>query len=307
MPTLIDGLHLNQFVAPELLIEFQNYNDDFLAAIPGAPAGVVSADGLRMNKLINNVGFLVNNTSEFTAKKMNGKKGIIEWDKLDTEPTAVDDAEIRSLAFDKRSAVRAKHSESWKLGYRDYILRKLAPAAAAAGMPVMRTTGANDGTGRLRLTYADLITFYAQIQLLNLPNMNLMNFILAAEHSQDLMLDKAATNNYREGIVIDQNTGELKRFYKWKLWENNANPVYVAAGTLKAAGAAPISTDRAASTFFYGGNTVKYVNEVKILYKPETTDTKSADPTSEFRLQAYGLANKTQEYGFGALVSGIAP
>lgn len=303
--SLVDGLHLNTFVAPQLLEDFRNYKDDFIGVIPGAPQGAIGSDGLRMNKLVNNVGFLVNNTAEFTAEKMLGKKGIIEWDKLDTTPTAVDDAEIRSLSFDKRAVVRLEHTKTWQIGYRDYVLRKLAPQAAAAGMPVMRTTGEDDGTGRLRMTYADLIEFYSKIGLLNLPNKDALNFQLAAVHSMDLMLDKAATNNYREGIVIDPTTGELKKFYKWKLWENNANQVYLANGTLKAAGAASVNTDRDASLFFYSDNAVAHINEVKIIYKPETIDTKSADPTSEFRLQSYALCNKKQDYGFGALVSGI--
>ncbi|MBL7881330.1 MAG: hypothetical protein JNN23_15965, partial [Chryseobacterium gambrini] len=99
MAELIDGLYLNKFVAPQLLKEFRNYNDKFLAALEPAPEGAKTADGLRQNKLINNVGFYVNNTAPFTAKSMSGKNSIIPWDKLDTDPTKVNDAEIRALAF----------------------------------------------------------------------------------------------------------------------------------------------------------------------------------------------------------------
>lgn len=304
--SLVDGNWLNQYVAPQLLEEFRNYKDDFMGVIPGAPAGAIAADGLRMNKLINNAGFLVNNEDNFTPKKMSGKKGIIEWDKFDTEPTEVDDAEVRALPFDKRSEVRRKHSESYKIGVRDYCLQKLAPAADATGMPVMRTTGEDDGTGRLRLTYADLIKFYSIFPTLNLPNDKAWYFILNPHHSQDLILDRASTNNYRDGIVIDEKTGECKRFYKFNVFENNAAPIYAEAGTLKAQGAASAPGDQMASTFFYAPNTVFHLDSVKILYKPETTDTRNADPTSEFRLQAYGLCDKRQDYGFGALVSGVA-
>jgi hypothetical protein len=303
---LIDGLHLNTYVAPQLLEEFRNYNDDFMAVLPGAPEGAISADGIRMNKLINNVGFLVNNENDFVAKKMLGKKGLVEWDKLDTEPTKVDDADVRALPFDLRNEVRVKHSEAWKIGSRDYVLRKLAPAAAAAGMPILRATGANDGTGRLRLTFADLIKYYTTIGLLNLPQSDKLNLTLCPDHQQDLLLQQSETSNYRDGIVINKETGKLERFYKLKIWENNAAPVYTAAGALKAQGAVAVAGDRAASIFFYAPNTVWHVDSVKILYSPETTDTKSADPTSEFRLQSYALCDKTQNYGFGALLSGIA-
>lgn len=302
MPELVNGLWLNQYVSPQLLEEFKNYKDDFIATLVAAPKGAIAADGIRMHKLINNVDFRINNSDEFTPTKMDGKKTIIEWDKLDTTPTFVDDAEIRSLAFDKRAAVRMKHSDAWKIGLRNYVLQKLAPQANATGLPVLRTTGAVVN-GRRRLTYADLIEFWSTVEGLNLRDKKQFNFVLCQEHKQDLILDRANTNNYRD-IVIDPKTGELKKFYTLNIFENNYNPKYDAGGNLKAIGSVANATDKNASIFFYAPNTVHHVNEVKILYKPETTDTRSADPTSEFRLQSYGLTNKTQEYGFGAIVSG---
>lgn len=304
---LVDGLYLQQYVAPGLLLEFRNYNDEFISVLRRAPKEAINTDGIRFNKLINNVGFLVNNTEEFVAKKMNGKKGIVLWDKFDTEPTLVDDAEIRGLAFDKRAEVRIKHTESFQIGVRDYVMQKLAPAADAAGMPVLRTTGADDGTGRLRLKYVDLIKYYGVLETLNLNNAAGWNMTLCDVHKQDLMMEKAETNNYREGIEIDPATGQLKRFYKIKIWENNQAPVYTAAGALKAAGAVAVAGDQKGSIFFYSENTVYHIESLKLLYKPENQDTESADPASKFRIQTYGLCDKTQEYGFGALVSGNTP
>ena len=123
MSTIENGQWLNQFVAPQLLQEFRNFKDDFMAVLKGAPKEALTADGIRFNKLINNVGFHVNNTSEFTAKKMTGKKLFVEWEKYDTDPTEVDDAEIRYLGYDKRNAVRVKHSESFKIGIRNHVLQ----------------------------------------------------------------------------------------------------------------------------------------------------------------------------------------
>jgi len=59
MPTQTDGNWLNQYVAPQLLVEFKNYKDDFVGVIPGVPAQALTADGVRFNKLINNVGFML--------------------------------------------------------------------------------------------------------------------------------------------------------------------------------------------------------------------------------------------------------
>ncbi len=303
MPALVDGLWLNQYVSPQLLKEFKNYKADFMSTLKPAPTSAVSADGIRMHKLVNNVELLVNNSDDFSAAKMDGKKVIIPWDKLDTTPTKVDDAEVRSLPFDKRAAVRVKHTESFQIGSRNYVMQKLAPAADSVTTPILRTTGEDDGTGRKRLTYADLINFYAKVIALNLPMEDEWYMVLCAEHSQDLILDRAATNNNRD-IVIDTKTGKLVRFYKIKLYENNYNPKYASDGTLKAIGAVAAGTDKNASIFYYAPNTVWHVNKVKILYKPETTDTTSADPESEFRTQTYALCEKIQEHGFGAIVSG---
>lgn len=308
MATIADGNWLNQFVAPQLLVEFKNYKDDFLATLGGVPTSALTADGVRFNKLINNVGFLVDNTAELTAKKMNGKKVFVPWEKYDTEPTSVDDAEVRSLNYDKRSAVRVKHTEAFKLGIRDHVMWKLAPSDATSTlMPVMRTTGANDSTGRLRLTFADLVKFLEKVKALNLPNENELYLILCPEHSTDLILDRDSAAYFSDkSIFFDMVTGKVKSVMGFKFFENNATLAYASDGTKKAKGAVLGSTDRRASLFYYGPNTLYHIEAVKILYSPETQDTKSADPTSIFRTQTYGLVDRIEEIGVGAIVSGIA-
>ena len=309
MAELTDGQYLNQYVAPQLLKEFKNYNDRFMAALQAAPKEALTADGIRFNKLINNVGFHVNNTNDFVAKKMTGKKTLVEWDKLDTDPTEVDDAEIRYLAYDKNAAVRVKQSQAFKLGLKDYTAYKLAPQKHVSGaMPVLRTTGAVVN-GRKRMTFADLLDFYAELETLNLiaddasENVAGWNMIFNKEHRADLLADVAGTANHRQNIEFDSNTGELKRFYKIKMWENNDSPLYSSTGELKARGSIKEEGDQNGSIFFYSPNTVYHLEKLLILHNPLITDTRSADPKSEIRLHGYGLCDKVQEYGFGAIVS----
>lgn len=307
MATTENGNWLNQYVAPQLLQEFKNYKDDFIGVLPGVPKAALTADGVRLNKLINNVGFRVDNTEKFTAKKMDGKKVFVPWEKYDTEPTAVDDKEIRALAFDKRNEVRKKHAETFKMGIRDHVLHKLAPEKSDnADMPVMRTTGADDGTGRRRLTFADLVKYLEKVKALNLPNENELYVVLCPEHSTDLILDRDAAAYFADkSIFFDMQTGKVKSVMGFKFFENNAVLAYDNAGNKKAKGAALVSTDRRASLFFYAPNTFYHIEAVKVLYKPETIDTESADPTSEFRTQTYGIIDRIEDIGVGALVSGI--
>lgn len=307
MAVLVDGNYLNQYVAPQLLVELKNYKDDFIAALMGAPVQALTADGIRFNKLINNVGFFVDNSAEFTAQSMAGKKTLIEWEKYDTSPTKVSDAEIRYLNYDKRATVRVKHMEAMKIGIRDHVLWKLAPDDNSSEMmPVVRTTGANDGSGRLRMQFVDIVKYLELVKKLNLPDMSALNMILCPEHETDLIIDRDSAKYFADkNIFFDPSTGKVRSIMGFNFYSNNACVAYNAAGEKLAKGAALTSTDRNGSMFFYGKNTVYHIEAVKVLYKPETQDTKSADPTSEFRLQAYGLVDRIEDYGVGAIVSGI--
>lgn len=308
MSTTATGNWLNQYVAPQLLKEFKNDKDDFIGVLKGVPRQALTADGVRLNKLINNVGFRVNNTTPFTAKKMTGEKVFVTWEKYDTEPTEVDDAEARALAFDKRNEVRKEHTASFKRGIRNHVLWKLAPNDATnANMPVMRTTGANDGNGRKRLTFADLVQYLEKVRMLNLPNADECYMVLCPEHATDLILDRDSAAYFaNKEIFFDMTTGKVKSIMGFKFFENNAVLAYDNTGAKKAKDAALVGTDRRASLFFYAPNTFYHLDSTKILYKPETIDTESADPTSEFRTQTYGIVDRIENYGVGAIVSGIA-
>lgn len=301
------GLFLQQYVAPQLLEEFKNYKDDFIGTLKGAPADAITADGIRFNRLINNVSFYVNNSANFTPTTMNGEKVFVEWEKYDTSLTPVTDAEVRSLAFDKRAEVRVKHSQAMKMGLRNHVMWKLAPEdSTKAGMPVMRTTGETVGT-RKRLTFRDAVSYLEMVKALNLPIEDELYMILCREHVSDLIVDRDSAKFFADSrIFFDSATGKVRSILGFKFFENNSAVAYDQTGNKKPEGSVLTATDRNASLFYYGPNTVYHLNEVKVLYKPETIDTRSADPTSEFRLQTYGLVDRILDYGVGAIVSGIA-
>ncbi len=297
-----DGLWTVQFLEPQLLEDFRNYNDDFIGTLKAPNPAAIGEDGILFNKLINNVGFKVNADSDFTPVPMTGKKGLILWDKLDTTPTLCTDKELRGMAFDKEAAIRVEHTNTFKIGVRDYSLNKLAPKKNVDGhMPVIRTTG-EVFEGRKRLTYKDLLNFYNRVLKLNLPDKNGLYTVLSDEHRSDLLADRANTNNYRD-LEFDKETGEIKRFFKMKFFENNDTPLYGTDGNLKSLGAVPAVGDQRASVFYYAPNTVYHIEAVSVLFKERKNDTRSKDPQSEVRLHTYGLTEKKQEHGFGAIVS----
>ena len=184
----------------------------------------------------------------------------------------------------------------------------MAPARNADGMPVMRTTGADDGSGRQRLTFVDLANFLEKVKDLNLPNSNELYLVLCPKHVTDLIVDKDAAAYFIDrALYIDPITGKVKSFMGFKFYENAACPTYTAAGVKVAEGAAATAGDQQASVFFYGENTVYHLEKVKILYSPETSDTKSADPKSTYRTQTYGLIDRIEDYGVGAIISANVP
>ena len=306
MSTQTTGQWLNQYVAPQLLQEFKNFKDDFIGVLPGVNPGAITADGVRFNKLINNVGFYVDNTADFTAKKMTGEKVFVPWEKYDTDPTEVDDAEIRYLNYDKRAVVRVKHTEAFKTGIRDHVMWKLCPNDnLISAMPVVRTTGAAQGN-RLRLTFADLVEYLERVKALNLPQSDKLFITLCNEHITDLILDRDSAKYFADkNIFFDAATGAVRNVLNFKFFENNACPAFDASTQKKAKNSILGATDRNASMFFYAPNSLYHLESVKILYKSETEDTRSADPKSEFRTQTYGLVDRIVDYGFGAIVSGI--
>jgi len=142
---------------------------------------------------------------------------------------------------------------------------------------------------------------------LNLPNQNELYMILCPEHVTDLILDNDSAKFFSDRqIYYDMTTGQVRSIMGFKFFENNAVLAYDSAGVKKPKGAVLAATDRVASLMFYAPETVYHIESVKILYKPETIDTKSADPTSEFRLQTYGLVDRRRDAGFGAVISGIS-
>ena len=309
MPNSTTGQWLNQYVAPQLLAERRNFKADFMGVLGTVPQNARNADGVRYNKLISNVDFKVYNNSEFTAKKMSGEKVFVEWDMFDTTPTLVDDAEVRYLAYDKRNAVRVKHNECFQVGIRNHTLHKLAPANGnSSDMPVMLTTG-EVFEGRRRLTSVDLATYLETVKKLNLPMSDQLYMVLCPQHVTDLLLDANAAKYFiNRELYIDPVKGTVKNFMGFKFFENNDAVYYDPSTKTKVAeGTAPTSgTHFQASQFFYAPNTIYHLDRVKILYKPETMDTRSADPSSEFRTQTYGIVDRIEEYGVGALISAKA-
>ena len=307
MPTYTTGAHLKELLEPMLVKEFKNDKDDFIGRLKKAPKAAIDTDGIKMNKLVGNVTVEINANQAvgevFTPTQMPTEKGFIPWDNVDTHPTFVNDEEARALPFDKRAEVRVEHMAALKRGVRDYVLHKYAPADDTdANLPVLRTTG-DVINGRKRLTLQDLIEFRTKMAQLNLLDSDHeLICVLNPLHVEDLSLSRINLSDFG-AKVVDIKDGKLRRFFGFNMFENNACPFYAADNTKKAIGATTIGTDQQASVIIYRPVTVFHRENVKVLYKPETLDTRNVSPQSEFRLKSYLLAESRLDIGHGAIVS----
>lgn len=298
------GLWLREYLVPQLLEEFKNYKDDFIGTLPGVPEEAIDTDGIKFNKLINTVGFHVNKATPFTPVEMEFEKGLVPWDKLDTDLLTLTDKEARAMVFDRENAYRKSQTDSFKIGLRNYVMQALAPEKETATTPVIVTTGDALPNGRKRMTVQDLLNMIEKFKGLNLPNEEQIYMILCREHEMDLLHERNKPQ-FRNDIVINPVTGKIERFYELKFFTNNHNVKYSETLELKAQGAVAEEGDSNGSVIYYAPNMIHHVESMTSLYKPMEQDTRSADPTAEFRLHTYGLTAKKQNHGFGAIVSDL--
>ena len=190
--------------------------------------------------------------------------------------------------------------------YRDYVLHNLAPADSSdAKLPVLRTTGADDGTGRRRLIVDDLITYQKMLRSINLDQESEDWYIrLSNEHVTDLLIDTKSNQTFRD-LNHKTPSGEMMNVYGFKFFRGNHQILFATGGAKKAIGAAAIATDRNASIFWTPAMVTKSIGMVTAHLNPMSQDTRSNPPKEEFRLTGYIQAQLKHETGTGAIVSGI--
>lgn len=227
---------------------------------------------------------------------------VVSLNKYETENTQVSDDELYALPYDKLSDVQSQHRETLEDDSQAHFLYSIAPAAHdATKTPVLETTGADDGTGRKRLTAKDLIEFRKTITKAPIltPNRNIM-LILCADHIADLLLEdltfKTQYQNIKDGLIS-------KNYLGFEVYEDTNEVTYKdVAGTLtkEAFGATP--QGKAASIVAYKPNLVKAMGTVKRYASKAEDDPKNRKNEIGFRLWAICLAIKDE--GMGAIVSG---
>lgn len=212
---------------------------------------------------------LINNTTYPIPLQALGEEDIvITLDKYQTKVTPVTDDELYALSYDKIGEVKNAHASAIAKAKFQKSIHALAPSGSTAAMPVLLTTGDDDGTGRRRLIWEDLVNLKKQCDDLGHPDEG-RRLVLCSDHVNDLlMIDEKFKDQF-----YNSTTGKPYSKLGFEFHTYLGNPYYVVATKAKVAfGAVPGATDRRASVYFLVERAAKANGWTKMYYSAASTD-----------------------------------
>ena len=173
----------------------------------------------------------------------------------------------------------------------------LAPSGNTANMPVLVTTGADDGTGRKRAVWEDFLRLKAYCDLLEIPEIG-RRLILCKEHENDLIaIDQVFQNQYYNRL-----SGKPYSQLGFDFYSYVANPYFNPTTKVKIAfGATPAATDQRATVLFHTARAVKAEGWTKMYFSEAKNDPANQQSIVNFR--NYYIVMPTREEARGAIVS----
>lgn len=212
--------------------------------------------------LVNNTTYPLNITALTDADKP------ISLDKFDTEATPVTDDELHACSYDKMASVQERHRDALREKIAQKAIHGIAPDENATGIPVIKTTGASDGT-RLKMTFADLLALKREFDKMGVPMQDRI-LVLCSDHVNDLL---ETEQKFKEHYNINQTDGKICRMYGFDIYEYDGTPYYtMSTGKKLAWGAVPEATDAKASVAFYAGRMMKAYGSTNFYYSESSKD-----------------------------------
>lgn len=197
---------------------------------------------------------LVNNTTyPLAITALPDADKPISLDKFSTEATPVTNDELHAISYDKMKSVQERHRDALVETFGQHAIHAIAPNENGEDMPVIRTTGADDGT-RKRMTFADLIRLKREFDKMGIPNTDRV-LVLCSDHVNDLL---ESEQKFKEHYNINQTDGKICRLYGFDIYEYDGTPYYnMTTGKKLAWGSLPTAADAKASVAFYAGRMMK--------------------------------------------------
>lgn len=240
---------------------------------------------------------LVNNTTyPITAVAFSDTDATITLSKFQTEVTTLSDDQVMGASYNKIDEATFSHIRAITKKKFSMAIHAMAPAADGANTPVLRTTG-DVVSGRKRLVYDDIVALKAKFDTAGFDAEG-RRLVLCPEHWNDLLIDR---KNFGDKL-INYNTGQQAPIIAgFNLYQYIANPLYVAAGTKKAYGAAADGGDYMASVAFHEGNVAKKTGNTKQYFLASNLNPRNQ--ANELNYRHYFIVTPFQSKAIGAIVS----
>lgn len=241
---------------------------------------------------------LINNTTyPIPLQELGEEDIVITLDKFQTKVTPVTDDELYALSYDKIGNVKDAHGTAIAKAKIQKAIHSLAPSGNTAAMPVLLTSGVDDGTGRLRLTWDDVLRLKIAADALGHPEEG-RRLVLCTDHLNDLLfIDQKFKDQY-----YNAQSGKPYSQLGFEFYDYLGNPYYTPATKAKLAyGAVPAATDHRASVYFIKERAGKANGWTKMYYSPAAQDPEYQRNKVNFRHNFIVLPKR--EDGRGAIVS----
>ena len=224
-------------------------------------------------------------------------------DKYQTKVVTVSDDQIMGASYDKIDVVTRKSTKKILSEKFGKAIHSIAPLSHTVKTPVILATGVNgtdapltDETGRLRLTYDDLVRFKKACDDGGFPEED-RRLVLCNNHWNDLLLDRKNFGNQ----LVDYAKGKPNPMIAgFELFQYSKMPKYTAAGVKTAYGAVPGGTDKTASVAFVKEAIAKKSGLTK-QYFVKAADNPSGQ-TNDLAYRHYFLATPFRAQMIGAIL-----
>lgn len=258
---------------------------------------LVEFDKLHMAEVGVDPEVLVNNsTYPIAVTKRDDIPLEIELDLFETENTLVRQPEAVELAYEKLESVIYGHKQSLRTKTAMKAAHAYAPTQNSEFTPVIVTTGEDDGTGRKRLTIADILRLKRMFDANDYPK-DKRFLVLEPRHTEDLIL--LDTKSFKD--ITDFTDGQPKRFAGFNMLEFTKNPMYDAETNVKIPfGAIPEGVTATFSSFaFVSDEVMKADGSVGMYARENDPEERATIVGFDKRFVALPIRNK----GIGAIVS----
>ena len=279
------------------LIKHFRHKGTWLEAVPSKNQWV-SNDVIRINVEGNDPDVLINNNSyPINSVQRTDESIVVSLNKYDTTNIKVTDDEIYALPYDKEGSVQRQIREVLEEKTEAHALHMLAPQQDTAETPVVETTGPDDGTGRKRLVYDDLVNLKKKLDNMKVPKRGRV-LVLSPDHIADLLIEdkklEVQYQNHKEGVIA-------KSYAGFEVYESIWAPEY--DGTTKTKiPFGSVTAGKPASVVFLKQATAKARGSVKIYMRDAKTDPENRASVIGARL--YFVAVPLKSKGQAAIISG---